>query len=1131
MLRHMSRLFIASLLAVACCRAATAQANFSESFEGVGSGEPSGGPPTLVSEGWIFRNQSQPAGTGVSPYWAEFGGWGQSGSALGHGGFATWQSSTTKISAWIILPAIPNQQAGDPMSIWTAAPTNAFGVNNATIEFRYSPTGGTSTGSGANDVGHFTQALLTVPCAGGHDWTQRVMTLPGTGRIAMRLTLGPVPASVDFTGSILLDSLQIGVPPPAPYPLPAPGQTVHWTSAHSPVSLARNGAGQNPVIPAGGAVVVDAGVEVRVASGAQLEIAGTLRMEGSEALPVRLRGPGSFRTRKGGLVEAQFADVQAFIDLIYGARAAFTDCAFSDPSHPTTFSYDSAGDIGHRFFDGNLDYARQILSLTRCSFGQGCDVALLRGWLAARDCTFQSGGVVSAEPGPIGGEAMFIVGASILDNVVVTDAYIDLMHNHDQRRYVGATSVSGNIHGPGIRLQGGGNYLIDETVELSGNKWPVAFGFNSAGLLPGSRLPTSGNQLNEIPDTDDPAPLDERVVWADAGIPYVHLDNSVSHGQVTILPGVTVKVGPDVSFFFDTDSNGVAQPVFLGEPERPIRFMPYTPGAPWYSLTVGNTRWYGVRWDWCIFEGSRYGVSSAELPIAADNCVFRNNKRAFYSEVYTALRKCTFENNVYSYSAERFAPNHTVMGFLDANHPTNPNSFINNHGNPLPEFFNSFLPSGGLIARARHNSLENTDSDVRNNWWGTPTGPSEPRNPGGTGDAVFFGIDAGGFLLPFLTEPPTSNPPPIVRFVTTPGDAVPGEKMHLQWTARDDGTITAQRVYYSPDSNADQAMQLLATIPASARSFEWTVPAIGTPPNGADQFMRVVAVDDLGQEGIADLPVKILNPSDFTGSLVQSTVIPPVVRPGDSIDACAVPMGVIGSVYATLELDNDDAGVSLGGVFVSGGSACTVLPIQIPDVSTDRARLRFDATASLNQARSYYGPYFAIRPDPILGDSAPTISLVSQHSGAAYNAGGVVPIAWTASDDEALRSFDIRASLDGGVRWFIVARDLPADARSYDWRLPASAGVASAKLRVVAHDLRFQNASAESGAFSIAPGGYSQPCPGDANGDGEVDFADLNIVLNQFGQTGAGLAGDINADGAVNFADLNTLLGNYNSGC
>jgi len=50
---------------------------------------------------------------------------------------------------------------------------------------------------------------------------------------------------------------------------------------------------------------------------------------------------------------------------------------------------------------------------------------------------------------------------------------------------------------------------------------------------------------------------------------------------------------------------------------------------------------------------------------------------------------------------------------------------------------------------------------------------------------------------------------------------------------------------------------------------------------------------------------------------------------------------------------------------------------------------------------------------------------------------------------------------------------------------------------------------------------------GDANRDGRVDFLDLNIVLGDFGQTGAGKRGDVNGDGKVDFFDLNMVLSSF----
>ena len=56
----------------------------------------------------------------------------------------------------------------------------------------------------------------------------------------------------------------------------------------------------------------------------------------------------------------------------------------------------------------------------------------------------------------------------------------------------------------------------------------------------------------------------------------------------------------------------------------------------------------------------------------------------------------------------------------------------------------------------------------------------------------------------------------------------------------------------------------------------------------------------------------------------------------------------------------------------------------------------------------------------------------------------------------------------------------------------------------------------------------SNPVPGDLNGDGCVDQADLGILLGAYG---AGAGGDLDGDGDTDQADLGVLLGNYGNGC
>lgn len=56
-------------------------------------------------------------------------------------------------------------------------------------------------------------------------------------------------------------------------------------------------------------------------------------------------------------------------------------------------------------------------------------------------------------------------------------------------------------------------------------------------------------------------------------------------------------------------------------------------------------------------------------------------------------------------------------------------------------------------------------------------------------------------------------------------------------------------------------------------------------------------------------------------------------------------------------------------------------------------------------------------------------------------------------------------------------------------------------------------------------------CAGDTDGDGDVDLADLAILLGEFGMVGQGLPGDVDGDGDVDLADLASVLGNFGTIC
>ena len=57
-------------------------------------------------------------------------------------------------------------------------------------------------------------------------------------------------------------------------------------------------------------------------------------------------------------------------------------------------------------------------------------------------------------------------------------------------------------------------------------------------------------------------------------------------------------------------------------------------------------------------------------------------------------------------------------------------------------------------------------------------------------------------------------------------------------------------------------------------------------------------------------------------------------------------------------------------------------------------------------------------------------------------------------------------------------------------------------------------------------------CPGDANGDNVVDFADLDLILDRWNTAVVpDTNGDLNGDGFVNFQDLDELLDRWNTSC
>ena len=84
-------------------------------------------------------------------------------------------------------------------------------------------------------------------------------------------------------------------------------------------------------------------------------------------------------------------------------------------------------------------------------------------------------------------------------------------------------------------------------------------------------------------------------------------------------------------------------------------------------------------------------------------------------------------------------------------------------------------------------------------------------------------------------------------------------------------------------------------------------------------------------------------------------------------------------------------------------------------------------------------------------------SIVGSVLYAGYFAGGAtVPVSWTASDDEAIRGYEVQVSYDAGRTWHVAMTDLPAAATSLGLAMPAGTGPGASGRLAVYERLRLE---------------------------------------------------------------------------
>lgn len=763
------------------------------------------------------------------------------------------------------------------------------------------------------------------------------------------------------------------------------------TSARAQVTTWR--AADNPhivhgtyTVPAGQTLVLEAGAQVQIDADSTLAVEGQLLGNGTAANHVTITGAVNYSSALDvrGTLDLKFTDVKVKTVPDDNGVLLFADCAFS--GNGTVFNGQVLQEANSR---------APYLQLDRCAFqgdgtNQSASLYVAYCTVVIRNTSFANGAFCSVSPGYL-----------FVDHVTSSGStQFGINFGSDSDLFVDNVSVTGASNA-GLLLSGdtrnGTNVLLGPNVTLTGNEYPVHL--TIAGLYPQSAIPATGNRNNVIHATEIAGAWGR---WPKFAIPYyVDAAPLTVSSLLRIDPGVIVKMAP---FSYINDVGFADGMRAYGTKAQPIVFERADPTKAWYDLHSDRTE--GGRMRHVIVDGSDQGVNGGAWRL--ENCVFRNNNVGTNGGAIVSGSQ--YFNN---------GTGHFSNGEL--NSAANPNSF---EGNGI-----------GVTS----------SDDARNAWWGSPSGPTTPRNPGGTGDRLESQVTA---FDPFVrARPDYTDAPPEIHLLRPAFEQLPLSKVTLRWESSDDVGVVSHKVLFSAGGNFNGSFVEVATLPGDRRSYDWTVPDIGFQNSGPNAFIKVVAIDTTGKESFDEW--EIIIPTNNIGGEVTFNIAPG--QTFESGEIVAEPFVPKIEPYMTRIVAN---------VEIIGPDMRRIYGRGMPFLSTDSARYVVAYGDTSNHQKYWYSPIFKIRPSSRVGDAPPDISLTSPQAGTSFAPGAVIPINWSASDDEGLRGFDIVGSYDGGRTWNPIARDLPADARSYNWQTAPGTGYADVRVLVIAKDWRFQTSSA-----------------------------------------------------------------------
>ncbi|MBQ7204517.1 MAG: family 10 glycosylhydrolase [Muribaculaceae bacterium] len=336
----------------------------------------------------------------------------------------------------------------------------------------------------------------------------------------------------------------------------------------------------------------------------------------------------------------------------------------------------------------------------------------------------------------------------------------------------------------------------------------------------------------------------------------------------------------------------------------------------------------------------------------------------------------------------------------------------------------------------------------------------------------------------------------------------------------DDATVDApfDFVWHSVDG-ATSYMVELASSPAFSNVIERvtvtdTVASMllfSKLSHGQQQYWRVQSCSDSCYSGVSEVRA-------FTPMLLT------IITPADGSEDLNVPVTATwytcgSDEQATLEVSNDDAFTQL--VF-TGQSANGQL--EIPEELLEPGNTYFlrvtltvgDVTMTSNVARFSVAHAAAHFAQPVDGGTL----YAGQHI-------ALKPQSWATSYVVEVSS---KENTWGRNRFIETLKDgqyqttLPAEQIKVDGKLMADGTTYYARCKTSYLDFDGNTHTTAYGPTISFVYKVSAPLPGDVNGDGEVNIADVNAVIDMILGGNMTLAGDVNGDGEVNIADVNTLI-------